>query len=126
MPAAHSLLESVLDEASGSPVPRGAPGLLGGSSQIEITEEPIRNSICRLQANNPASRPEPIDSVSPEEKTNRHTVGSWRKQSLTSRRRSHTHRIFFWLLPILIGIVPLVGWMRRGGGSMVNVAEAQP
>lgn len=29
-----------------------------------------------------------------------------------------THRIFFWLLPIIIGIVPLVGWMRRGGGSM--------
>jgi hypothetical protein len=35
-----------------------------------------------------------------------------------------THRIFFWLLPILIGIFPLVGWMRRGGGSMINVAEA--
>ncbi|HEY5891029.1 MAG TPA: lysylphosphatidylglycerol synthase domain-containing protein [Acidimicrobiia bacterium] len=35
-----------------------------------------------------------------------------------------THRIFFWLLPIVIGIFPLVGWIRRGGGSMVKVAQS--
>jgi uncharacterized membrane protein YbhN (UPF0104 family) len=25
------------------------------------------------------------------------------------------HRIFFWLLPILIGLIPLFGWIRKGG-----------
>jgi uncharacterized membrane protein YbhN (UPF0104 family) len=33
-----------------------------------------------------------------------------------------THRIFFWLLPIIIGTFPLMGWMRRSRGSMVDVA----
>ena len=26
-----------------------------------------------------------------------------------------THRIFFWLLPIVIGLLPLIRWMRSGG-----------
>jgi uncharacterized membrane protein YbhN (UPF0104 family) len=34
-----------------------------------------------------------------------------------------THRIFFWLLPIIIGIFPLIGWMRRSRGSMIDVTE---
>jgi uncharacterized membrane protein YbhN (UPF0104 family) len=32
-----------------------------------------------------------------------------------------THRIFFWLLPIVIGIFPLIGWMRRSRGSTIDV-----
>ena len=32
-----------------------------------------------------------------------------------------THRIFFWLLPIIIGVFPLLGWMRRSRDSMVDV-----
>jgi uncharacterized membrane protein YbhN (UPF0104 family) len=30
-----------------------------------------------------------------------------------------THRIFFWLLPIIIGVFPLIGWMRRSGRGLV-------
>jgi hypothetical protein len=37
-----------------------------------------------------------------------------------------THRIFFWLLPILIGIFPLVRWMRRGGGSLIGMPSGVP
>lgn len=32
-----------------------------------------------------------------------------------------THRIFFWLLPILIGVFPLIGWMRRSRWSVGDV-----
>jgi len=35
-----------------------------------------------------------------------------------------THRIFFWLLPIIIGLVPLLGWIR-GGGKMSGIAGDQ-
>jgi uncharacterized membrane protein YbhN (UPF0104 family) len=35
-----------------------------------------------------------------------------------------THRIFFWLLPIVIGIFPLAGWLRRSGGSLTGAARA--
>jgi uncharacterized membrane protein YbhN (UPF0104 family) len=35
-----------------------------------------------------------------------------------------THRIFFWLLPIIIGLVPLIGWIR-GGGSMAGIPNDQ-
>ena len=34
-----------------------------------------------------------------------------------------THRIFFWLLPIVVGIFPLVGWLRRSGGSLAGAAR---
>jgi uncharacterized membrane protein YbhN (UPF0104 family) len=34
-----------------------------------------------------------------------------------------THRIFFWLLPILIGIFPLVAWMKGGGGALAQLEE---
>lgn len=35
-----------------------------------------------------------------------------------------THRIFFWLLPIIIGLVPLIRWIR-GGGTMSGLPGDQ-
>jgi len=35
-----------------------------------------------------------------------------------------THRIFFWLLPIVIGLVPLISWIR-GGGTMSGIPSDQ-
>jgi uncharacterized membrane protein YbhN (UPF0104 family) len=29
-----------------------------------------------------------------------------------------THRVFFWLLPIIVGIFPLIGWMRSRGSLL--------
>jgi uncharacterized membrane protein YbhN (UPF0104 family) len=36
-----------------------------------------------------------------------------------------THRIFFWLLPILVGIFPLLRWLRHGRGSLFE-ATTEP
>lgn len=34
-----------------------------------------------------------------------------------------THRVFFWLLPIVVGIWPLTGWLRSGG-SLAGLGKA--
>jgi len=36
-----------------------------------------------------------------------------------------THRIFFWLLPIVVGVFPLISWLRRSRGSVGKV-ESKP